>query len=399
MMTPTPRCSERKTKFIIWMILLLFPLVGMSIDLIAPSLPAIAKDLHTSTSAAKNLISIYLISYAIGNLFIGFLSDVWGRQKFILGGLLIFAITSLLPVLYGDITVLYITRLFQGITLAAISVLGRAVFADILPTEKLTHYAPLMAMMWGIGPIIGPVIGGYLQFYFGWQACFIFYSAFGFLGFIALAVLLPETIPSKQTFDLFKIKDNFITLITHKIFLGLIIIMGAAYSLMIVFNTLAPFYIQTILGKSSIYFGHVALFMGLAYLIGTIICRRLLKSFAAESILISATIFVATITIIELVLSYIAHEEIYALIIPSFLIFIGSGILYPVGMGKNLGLFRHMAGSASSVMSFVNFFFTSLVAMIIGFINIESAIPIAWMYLVLLLICFICYFALIQKAQ
>ena len=67
--------------------------------------------------------------------------------------------------------------------------------------------------------------------------------------------------------------------------MALVVLMGIAYSLIIVFNTVGPFLIQTRLNYSPIFFGHLALVMGLIFLIATIICRYLLKHYKAEQLL------------------------------------------------------------------------------------------------------------------
>src|SRR3990167_2795635 len=110
-------------------VLSFYPIVGMGIDLISPSLPAISHQLHTSTHFSKNLITIYLLGYATGNLIIGVLSDVLGRRFLMLFGFLFFIIASLLPVFFEIPSVLLLTRLCQGLTTAAFAVTSRAVLA------------------------------------------------------------------------------------------------------------------------------------------------------------------------------------------------------------------------------------------------------------------------------
>lgn len=71
--------SEKRTQLIIWTLLCLMPIIGMAVDLIAPSLPAIASGLQIPDQIAKDVISIYLFGYALGNFCTGFLTDALGR--------------------------------------------------------------------------------------------------------------------------------------------------------------------------------------------------------------------------------------------------------------------------------------------------------------------------------
>ena len=67
-----PLFPEKRTQIIVWNLLCLMPMIGMVVDLVAPSLPAIAKTLQVSNSLSKNIISTYLLGYAIGSFFWGF---------------------------------------------------------------------------------------------------------------------------------------------------------------------------------------------------------------------------------------------------------------------------------------------------------------------------------------
>lgn len=69
-----------------------------------------------------------------------------------------------------------------------ISVTVRATFSDILTPEKLVKLGVIIGSMFALGPIFGPFLGGYLQFYFGWQSCFLFFSVV--VGVLLVAVLI-----------------------------------------------------------------------------------------------------------------------------------------------------------------------------------------------------------------
>jgi len=391
--------SERHIKFILMTILGLYPLVGMGIDLIAPSLPAISLDLNASNTFAKNLITFYMLGYMFGNFFIGFISDAIGRRKPMLLGYLVFTIVSVLPALFNKPYLLLIARFFQGFTLAAFAVSSRAVFSDILPKEKLISTATLIATMWGIGPIIGPMIGGYLQYYFNWQMCFYFFALMGFIGLLSIFFIIPETHFSRQALQYKQLKRNFITILTHRTFLGIVILMGIAYSLLIVFNTLGPFLIQTHLGYTAVYFGQVALFMGITFLAATFLCRRLLKQLYPEEILFY-TIFIFTcVATISVFLALVFGNNVWIIIVPSLFMFFACGLIYPTAMGKGLSLFRHLAGSGSAVMNLISISITSLTAFIMSFIHAEKVIVIIIIYLCLMLLASLIYYLLVRPKK
>ncbi|MSP53194.1 MAG: Bcr/CflA family efflux MFS transporter [Gammaproteobacteria bacterium] len=380
--------SGKHVARLIFAIMALFPLVGMGVDLISPSLPAISESLHVSAIFSKNLISIYLLGYALGNFFIGFLSDAWGRRNLILIGFLGFTLASLLPALIASPDLLLCARFLQGLCIASFGVISRGIISDIVHSDKIVRTGAATAMMWGLGPIIGPLIGGYLQAYFGWQACFYFFALFGFIGLMMLFFILPETLLNRKPLSLTQIKTNLRMILSNSSFVGLVIAMGATYALLIAFNTLGPFLVQSVLHYSPIFFGHVALCMGVAFLVGTIFCRHLLKKLTPEKLLkIVSSISMAFILLV-LPITYFMPLNLSLLLFTTGWMFFTCGLIYPAGIGKILSLFRSMASSAGAITNLIiNVMFTGMTAIILSFVHVETIIPIICSYVILMAIC------------
>ena len=389
--------SAKHTKFILWTLLFLTPIAGMAVDLVAPSLPALSQHLHKTDALIKLVITLYLMGYALGNFITGFLSDAWGRQKILRITLLGFVLASSLPIFLPTLSIVLISRIFQGLLLGSVAVSSRAIFSDILPVEKLTAMGTLIGTMFGLGPVLGPIIGGYLQFYFGWQACFTFFTSVSFVALIAVFFIIPETHLNRHPLHLDTIKKNLSEVFKHKVFMGLVLIMGCAYSLVISFHTLAPFLIETELHGSSVFFGHLAFCLGLMFLASTFISRHLLKKYPTEKLLFIVIYSFFGIAIIGLIISIFEPNNMLLIAIISGLMFYCTGSTFPMSMGKGMSLFRHIAGTATAIMYLINILFTSLISFLLGFINTHSAIPLMWVNTSLLFMAFIFYWFLIKK--
>lgn len=387
--------SEKRIQLIIYAILGLYPLVGMGIDLIAPSLPAISKDLHTSPAFAKNMITLFLLGIMFGTLFIGVISDALGRRKLMFYGFIIFIFASLLPAILNIPFVLLACRFIQGFGIAIFAITSRATLSDILSKEKLIHTATLTATMWGIGPIIGPLIGGYLQDYFYWQACFYFYTIMGIFGLLATIFIIPETHFNRQPLQFQQLKINFISLFTHRLFLGCAMMMGISYSLIIVFNTLGPFIYQNLLGYSASAFGHIAFYMGIMFLAGTFLCRRLLKILEPEKLFYYAILSFTLVATICLFFVLFEKNHTITIFVSSLLMFFCCGILFPTAMAKGLSLFRHLAASGAAILSLFNMAITSLTAFIMSLIHAQTY-TIIYIYFGLMLIASMVYYFMLQ---
>ncbi|OGT53588.1 MAG: hypothetical protein A3F17_00145 [Gammaproteobacteria bacterium RIFCSPHIGHO2_12_FULL_41_15] len=389
--------SQKQIQQITWTLLLLMPIIGMTVDLIAPSLPAIARGLQVSNHAAKNAISIYLLGYALGNFFTGFLADAWGRQKLMRINLAGFVLVSLLPIVSPRIETLLLSRLLQGITIGAVAVTARATFSDILEPQQLIRLGTLIGTMWGLGPVIGPILGGYLQTYFGWKAGFYFFALISLIGFIATYFIVPETHFNRHPLRIKTIKKNLTEIFKHPLFMALVILMGLAYSLLIVFNTMGPFLIQSVLHYSPLVFGHFALSLGLLFLLSTFVCRYLLKRYEVNKLFFVVINSALLITIILFGITLFFKNNMIVIAVSSGVMFFTCGCLFPTSMGKGISLFRHIAGTASATMYLINILITSLLSLLVSFINVQNFISLISVYFSLIVGCALLYWCIIRK--
>lgn len=389
---------QHKT-LIVWTMLSLMVIIGMCVDLVAPSLPAIASGLSVSNHMAKNAISVYLLGFALGNFFTGFLTDAWGRQKLMRVALLLFVIASLMPVFFPTIHLLLFARLWQGLAIGGVSVLLRSVCSDVLSPDELTQLGPWFGTMWGLGPVIGPILGGYLQVYFGWQAGFLFFSIITAIAFLIVFFVLPETHCHRHPLRLDTIKLNLVEVLSRRLFVGMICLMGLSYSLLVVFNVAGPFLIENELHYSPIFFGHIAFYVGLVFLFTTLIARMLIKKFDIKQIWLIGINGFLVIALLLLGLSYAISHNIIVIAIASAFMFSACGLLFPASLGKALSLFRHIAGTATAVMYLVNIGITSLVSYFIGFIPVTSLVPLMWINASLLIGVALLYWCVLRHRE
>lgn len=220
-------------------------LSGIGVDLYTPSMPAIAQDFMTRVALVKMTIPMYLIGFAIGQLFFGTLSDVYGRKGMLQVGLIIFILVSCFAPFTKNIHVLMLIRSIQGFGAASASVISKAMLADKLQgKKKLAVAASYLTIAWACCTIIAPVIGGYLQDYFHWQANFYFYSIYTFLIFVVIWLYFQETIAIKTTAHPYSLFTSIKEIVSHRVFLGGSLSLGFGYSIIIIFNVAGPFLIQ-----------------------------------------------------------------------------------------------------------------------------------------------------------
>jgi len=376
--------KDVKKPLLVFMILLMAPLAGIGIDLYTPSLPAITSYFQTETSLVKLTLAVYLIGYAIGQPVMGTFSDCFGRKYPLFIGVLLYFLASLCAAFSPNIYILLIMRLIQGLGMSAPGTIGKAIITDTFPDHQLPKYALYIATAWSIGPVIAPALGGYLQYYFGWQSAFYFLAGYGFIILMLIALTFNESNKKLHPLKIKAILRNYTTILADKRFIGYVLCMAILYSLLLVFNTLAPFLVQVDMQYSPIAYGHIALLLGLIYFFGNLVNRFLLHYLSAKKIFTISLYTSFVLSIVMVVISILFPLNIYAIVIPNAALFFISCMIFASSMGLAMGLFREMAGTASAIMGFMFVLGTGLTSATVSLFHVKTQLPIALSYLVLL---------------
>ena len=166
------RFLDRSTPPHIFTLILLASISALTMNIFLPSLPNIAIDLTSTTSILGLSVGVYLASSAILQLIIGPFSDQFGRRPLILGSLIIFCLSTLAAVFVTTATQFLILRVFQAIS-ASCMVLARAIVRDTTDSiEKAGSKIAYVTMGMALVPMVGPAIGGLLDYQYGWEASF-----------------------------------------------------------------------------------------------------------------------------------------------------------------------------------------------------------------------------------
>ncbi|MDW6024082.1 DHA2 family efflux MFS transporter permease subunit [Mesorhizobium sp. BAC0120] len=167
------------------------------------ALPNMTGDLGASQDTITWVLTSYIVAAAIMTPMTGWLSDRIGRRELFLVTVIGFTIASMLCGMAWDLNSAVAFRLLQGMFGAALVPLSQTVLLDINPKEK---HGQAMAM-WGagimVGPIAGPVLGGWLTDTFNWRYTFFVNLPVGILAFLIAAAYLPRVPKRLRGFDFF----------------------------------------------------------------------------------------------------------------------------------------------------------------------------------------------------
>lgn len=163
----------------------------MGLGIIWPLVPVYAVELGAGGVLVGLIIASFNFSRALLSPFTGRFSDRWGRKKFIVFGLFIYAVISVFYVLPERAEMLIVIRLFHGMASLLVVPIAMALAADIAPSSKLGVYMGTlnMAAMAGLG--FGPAMGGIIRDYLGINAAFYTMGALAFLTCLLVMIFIP----------------------------------------------------------------------------------------------------------------------------------------------------------------------------------------------------------------
>lgn len=161
------------------------------VGVVVPLLPIYAHDLGASGLYIGLIFGAFSLSRTVFLPIFGRLSDRRGRKRFIVAGLLLYALISLAYIFSSGVKSLIFIRLFHGVASAMLMPVIQAYVGDITPVGREGRMMGLFSMFVLFGLSIGPIIGGAVKDTLGLRFSFATMGALAFVGFLMAAILLP----------------------------------------------------------------------------------------------------------------------------------------------------------------------------------------------------------------
>lgn len=225
----------------------------LSMGLVFPSLPWIAKDFNITLDEAQLLVGIYLLGFGPSQFLYGPISDAIGRKKVLLTGLVIALLGLVMIILMQDsFKGMVLGRFLQGVGTGCCAVLARASTRDQFSGADLPLAMSYIAMAASITPVIAPVLGGFINFHFGWSMVFVSLFSYVALAWVAIAILFKETVAEKSSIPSpKKMIIQYGELLRSSYFMSFASIGWLNFSLMITTVSVMPFIMQNQIGMNS----------------------------------------------------------------------------------------------------------------------------------------------------
>ncbi|VXC03205.1 MULTISPECIES: DHA2 family efflux MFS transporter permease subunit [Chryseobacterium] len=166
------------------------------------SLPSIARDLNESPLNMQNAIISYVLTLAVFMPASGFLADRFGTRRVFIFALVLFSLGSLFCALSQNLTHLVISRVIQGVGGSLMTPVGKLALIKTFNRNELLKAMNFAIVPALIGPVLGPLVGGYMVDYLSWHWIFLINIPIGVLGIVLGLKYMPNYNSRETDFDL-----------------------------------------------------------------------------------------------------------------------------------------------------------------------------------------------------
>lgn len=291
-------------------------LVVTSTDIYIASLPALVVYFKTTPNLVNLTLSVYTLSTALFVLFIGVMSNRFGRKKMLIIGLLIFLISSFVIALANSIWLVIFFRAGQAYGSASLLLTCRLIIKDTMNLQEQIHTAGILIMGVVFAPV-APSIGALLAKCFGWQGGFLFSGFCACFSLIAVLCIIKETnsTPITMLGSFSSYLQEYWTLLFERRCVYLVLIIALTFAVHFVFIGISSYLFINKVGMSPLHYSYLFMLLALGYLIGNIFMMWLNRQNMPPLQLISLGVLVSVLGLFILGLSLTFSYGIYLTIL------------------------------------------------------------------------------------
>ncbi|EMZ4951721.1 multidrug effflux MFS transporter [Campylobacter jejuni] len=388
-----------KFKLII-ILALMSSIAPLSTDMYLPALSHVEQSFQTNSFLTQLSIASFFIAFALGQLIYGPLSDIFGRKIPALVGIFFFIVSSLFCVIIDDIYAFIALRFFEALGGCAGVVIARAIVNDLFEIKEAAGIFALMMVFSSLAPMLSPTFGGILLEYFSWHSIFATLFALGILLFLMILFGLKESAPhlKNKKFSHHEAMKSYKFVLSDKRFLVYILCASFALAAMFAYITGSSFVFTQFFSLSEQKFALLFGANALGFVIFANINARLVLKYESEKILAKALMIMFISTVILLVNAFF-HPNFLLFQLSIFTSIAMLGFITPNTTTLAMARFKEHSGTASAVLGTVQFGFAGLISFVVGAINANTPIILAFVMCACVLVANMIYFLIKIKEK
>ena len=344
--------------YLIILISILSSVAPMGVDTYLPSIPEIAKYFDVNIHKVELSLSIFLIGFAIGQIFGGPISDRYGRRVGSIVGLLGYALFSFLIIFSSSIYELWIYRFLEAFFGGITVVNATAAVRDRFSGQEAAKVFSLIGMVRSLAPLLAPVFGAAIIHFFPWEGIFVFLTIYALI----VAFFIYKDLPESFTYTKQNIIESYKLVLTHKKAMKAMLVLAISFGAFFIIIAKTSYIYIEYFGIKTDYF---PIFFGINFIILIAMINvnvKLLKTYEAKNIAKYATLIQFCVGIIFLLIHKDMNLILTVIIIASYM----SMMAFIFGNCMSLAIehFSKNAGVASGVIGVLQFGLGALISSI-----------------------------------
>lgn len=186
------RVAEAVQRLLPWLVSVAFFMEALDTTVLNTAMPSMAAELGVPPLSMKAVLSSYTLAVAVFIPVSGWLADRFGTRKVFLSAIAVFTLSSALCGFSGNIHALVAFRILQGVGGAMMVPVGRLTLVRGVDRGRLVQAMSFVSLPTLIGPMLGPVIGGFFVTYLSWRSIFFVNLPVGLVGMALVQRYLPD---------------------------------------------------------------------------------------------------------------------------------------------------------------------------------------------------------------
>ncbi len=363
--------------FITLLLALLLGIQALATDLYLSALPSIQTDLSATVGQVQLTLSAMMLAFGVSQLFLGPLSDRFGRKPVLIWGVALFTASGFATAFSSSIDWLIALRALQGVGVGAAVMSGRAILRDLFAPEQGAIVMSKAFSGLGFIALSCALVGSVSSEFLGWRSTLFLMGVFGAVLLTLLLLKFQETLEFKnlQALEPKRMLGNWRSIASHPAFLSYSMLSVCSFCSMINFLAGSPFVFIKMLGFSKLQYGMCLFFMPIAYISGTFYCRYLLRKHGVQRAVKRATWLTLLPGLALVTFATLGIQTVWSLLAPFYLFMVGHGVMQSSGQTGAVAHFPSMAGVASAMNGFLMMAFGFATSLWLGAHLVNSAAP------------------------
>ena len=390
------RLSPKQKLFLTVFLGIMTAMAPLSTDMYLPALPELGGDFGISASLTQLTLTMTMLGMAFGQIFMGPLSDRFGRKLPLLVGMIVFTAATAGACLSDNITTFLVVRFLQGFSGASGIVIARAIARDVAEGPELTRFFAILMLVNGLAPIAAPVIGGQILRFTSWRGIFALLVIVGIAQFVSTVIYRETLKKEERQQSIAKSFAKFPQLLRDRYFLGHCLLQLFFFGSFFSYIGGSSFVFQNVYHVSAQTYSLIFGGIGLGLLVAGTVPARFAGRVPDEKLL-SVSLRIPLAGAVLLLAGFLLHAPLLYTLLVLFVTIVPLSVMGTASFSLALSRQGKSAGSASALLGFSQMILGGVMMPLTGIAGDSNPLPMAILMLAGYVLSEIVYRAMIRS--